>query len=129
MASIVQPDQISAVALDDRAWFVHNPRERVRFRPERHGEFAPVEREGYVVPAFTPPQFSTSVPLSWVAVVELTRLLAIDDMPMASSMRIRFRTVPVRSRAMQQRLAPIYEDVVVHDFLRHHSTLSSDTAA
>ena len=125
----MQSDQISAIALDDRAWFVHHPHARVRFRPERPGEFNPVEAAGHTVPAFAPPQFSPSVPLSWVAVVELTRLLAIDAMPIASSLRIRFRTVPVRSRAMQQRLAPIYEEAVAQDFLLYHSTRSATTAA
>lgn len=121
--------QASAILLADRAWFALHPSARVRFRPERPGEFLPVEAAGHTVPSFAPPHFPTSIPLSWVAVVELTRLLVIEDMPAASSLRIRFRTVPIRSRVMQQSLALIYEDVVVHDFLRHHSTLSSDNAA
>ena len=121
--------QASAILLADRAWFALHPRARVRLRPERPGEFLPVEAAGHTVPSFAPPHFSTSIPLSWVAVVELTRLLVIEDMLTASSLRIRFRTVPIRSRAMQQRLAPIYEDAVVQDFLRHHPTLSSDIAA
>ena len=126
---LVPPEETSSVALADRIWFELHPHERVRFRPERRGEFSAVEAAGHTVPAFAPPQLSASIPLTWVAVVELTRLLVIEDQPNASTLRIRFRTAPIRSRAMQQRLAPVYEAAVVQDFLRHHPTLSVTTAA
>lgn len=126
---LVPFDQASAVLLADRAWFSTHPQVRVRFRPECPGEFSLLEAAGNTVPFYAPPEFSPLIPLSWVAVVELTRLLGMEDQTNASSLRIRFRTVPIRSRAMQQRLAPAYEEVVVHDVLRHHPSLTATAAA
>ena len=119
----------SAVVLTDRAWFAAHPQARVRFRPERPGEFSPFEAAGHTVPAFAPPQFPHDIPLSWVAVIELTRLLGIADQTDTSSLRIRLRTVPIRSRALQRRLIPVYEQAVIQDFVRHHSTVAVAPAA
>ena len=121
--------EVSAAVLSDRAWFAHHPHARVRFRPERPGEFFPLEAAGHSVPAFTPHQHAPEIPLSWVAVLELSRLLGIEDQADLSSCRVRLRTIPIRSKAMQHRLAPVYEEAVLKDFLLHYSTDHSTTAA
>ena len=122
-------DQAVRTVIGDRMWFSRHTQARVRFRPERPGEFSPLEAAGHTVPAFIPRILSPATPLSWVAVIELTRALTTDEQADQPSLRIRLRTVPIRSRELQMRLAPLYEKAVVQDFLRHHPTLSSANAA
>ena len=121
--------EASAAVHADRLWFSHNPSARVRFRAQRPAEFHPLETLGHTVPSFLPPEFPETELLNWVAVIELSRSLGIDHQTGGAGLRIRLRTVPIRSRALQRRLAPVYEEAVVLDFLRHNPMFSSRHAA
>ena len=121
--------QASAVVIADRAWFLLHSEARVRFRPETVGEFSPLESCGHTVPVFLPPEFSAATALTWVAVIELSRCLDLATDSDGSSLRIRLRTLPIRSRALQRRLAPIYEEAVVQDFLLHTQPVFAEFAA
>lgn len=121
-------DQASAAVAGDRAWFSRNPGVRIRFRVARPGEFTPLEAAGHVVPALVPSGVDPAAPLTWVAVIELSRCLGTEQPADGSSIRVRLRTVPIRSRSLQRRLASVYEHAVVQDFLLQ-AALGSLTAA
>ena len=87
----------SNILHNDRCWFDRHPNAVVRFRRQRVGEFADLHAKGDQAPVFRP-SFSSEEALTWVAVVDLFQLLR--DSKAASDgtrMRLRLRTIPLRS--------------------------------
>ena len=84
---------------NDRCWFDRHPNAVVRFRRQRVGEFADLHAKGDQAPVFRP-SFSSEEALTWVAVVDLFQLLR-DSKAAADGtrMRLRLRTIPIRSIA------------------------------
>ena len=109
--------------LEDRVWFSRHPQALVRFRPSRDHEVQALTKAGFPQPVFIPPGLSSSELPTWVAVVELTRVLAVPGSLDGASIRIRLFTVPIRSRTLQKRLAPLFLQAVVDDFLAEYSQL------
>ena len=115
----------SDVLAADRAWFFAHPSERLRFRQEIPGEFSALEEDGHEIPFFLPPGLRRPSSQAWVVVIELSRLMGLSESSDGSSLRVRFRTAPIRSGAMQRRLAPFYEEAVRQDFLLNHPYISA----
>ena len=93
---------------DDRIWFQNNPSAVVRFRRTIAGEFQAVANHGGDIPVFRPSFCRTEAPTSWVAVVDLMRLVDSGEMqPDEPTARLRlkvpaFRTADRRRRAEQE---------------------------
>ena len=87
----------SNILHNDRCWFDRHPNAVVRFRRQRVGEFADLHAKGDQAPVFRP-SFSSEEALTWVAVVDLFQLLR-DSKAAADGtrMRLRLRTIPIRS--------------------------------
>ncbi len=87
--------------VNDRNWFDQHPREIVRFRPALNQEFQQFEELEELPPTFLPSGFSETLPKSWVAVVEIMRMIDAAYGPLEGSLRLRICTVPIRSKANQ----------------------------
>ena len=107
----------AAAVASDRLWFFRHPNALVRFRPVRSGEFLSLESQGEVPPFYVPEALGVKAPLTWVAVVDLTRCLREDRDDPDLRLRVRLLTVPLRSRAMQRIWAPCYLRAVLGDLL------------
>ena len=94
----------SAIA-NDHNWFDQHPKEIVRFRPARNQEFQQFEELEELPPTFIPSGYSETVPKSWVAVVEIMRLMDAAHGSIHGSLRLRICTVPIRSKANQANAA------------------------
>ena len=88
----------------DRDWFERHPQAVVRFRRQHPHEFLPLTQQGHCPPVFKP-SFSTEPEeaATWVAVVDLLQLLqdpgSFTD---PSRLRLRMRTIPLRSAQQRQ---------------------------
>ena len=87
--------------INDRNWFDQHPREIVRFRPALNQEFQQFEELDELPPTFLPSGFSETLPKSWVAVVEIMRMIDAAYGQLHGSLRLRICTVPIRSKANQ----------------------------
>ena len=108
---------LSVAVKSDRIWFRNHPNALIRFRRARRGEFAHLERNGQAPPFFVPSALRGKAPLTWVAVVDLTRILRGEREDPNLSLRVRFLTVPLRSRSLQRAWAPLYLKAVLSDLL------------
>ncbi len=98
----------------DRLWFASRPTYMVRFRPRRPGDFGlmPPDVEP---PTFVPHHLAPNAPLTWVAVVDLFRALGLPSGD--GALRVRMRTVPIRSRRLQAQMAEVFAIAVCQDLL------------
>jgi hypothetical protein len=86
----------------------------VRFRPQQTADFRLIP-PGVEPPCFVPSRINTDAPLSWVAVVDLVRALGLP--PGDGGMRVRIRTVPIRSRRLQAQMSEEFAIAVCRDLL------------
>jgi hypothetical protein len=86
----------------------------VRFRPQRPADFRLIP-SGVEPPSYVPPQLDPDAPLSWVAVVDLCRALGFP--PGDGGLRVRLRTVPIRSRRLQAQMSEEFAIAVCRDLL------------
>ncbi len=86
----------------------------VRFRPQRTADFCLFPPD-FDPPCFVPSHINTAAPLSWVAVVDLFRALGLP--PGDGGMRVRIRTVPIRSPRLQAQMAEEFAIAVCQDLL------------
>ena len=100
----------------DRLWFERHPHARVRFRRVFPGEFTALQTAGKQVPNYLPPGVDPATPCIWVAVVDLSRLLGSS--PGDGVLRARIRTVPIRSRRLQQAAAELLQEDVLAEVLQ-----------
>jgi hypothetical protein len=105
---------LSGVLESDRRWFARRPSCMVRFRPQLPGDFG-LMPSAIEPPLYIPPQLDPGAPLTWVAVVDLCRVLAVS--PGDGGLRVRMRTVPIRSRRLQAQMAEEFAIAVCHDLL------------
>ena len=81
------------------------------------GEFRPLSQQQQNPPVFVPPGVDATAPLSWVAVVHLSRILDPDQASAVGSIRARICTVPIRSRRLQAQMAQVFAIAVCRDVL------------
>lgn len=86
----------------------------VRFRPQRPGDFGLIP-PGVEPPSFVPLQLDPDAPLTWVAVVDVCRALGLPSGEAA--LRVRMRTVPIRSRRLQAQMSEEFAIAVCRDLL------------
>ena len=96
---------MQSAIINDRNWFDQHPKEIVRFRPALNQEFQQFEELEELPPTFIPSGYSETVPKSWVAVVEIMRLMDAAHGSIHGSLRLRICTVPIRSKANQANAA------------------------
>lgn len=101
----------------DREWFERCPTRLVRFRPERRADFEHLTIHGHEPPAFIPEGLDPTVPLTWVAVVDVLRAIGVSCSPHHEAIRSRIRTVPIRGRALQAAMAEVFAIAVCQDLL------------
>ena len=106
---------------NDRRWFERHPEAVVRFRRARAGEFHPVLAMGESIPTFIPPGFQTSAPLNWVAVVELMRALGETSHSQEGSIRVRVRTISIRSKLHQAKASTALTRAIATELLQQVS--------
>ena len=100
----------------DRLWFERHPHARVRFRRVFPGEFTALQTAGKQVPNYLPPGVDPATPRIWVAVVDLSRVLGSS--PGDGVLRARIRTVPIRSKRLQQAAAELLQEAVLAEVLQ-----------
>ena len=105
------------VSSSDKQWFQRHPTRLVRFRPERRADFELLSLQGQEPPAFIPDGLDPTVPLTWVAVVDVLRATGLPAVPHQVAIRARIRTVPIRSRALQASMAEVFAIAVCRDLL------------
>jgi hypothetical protein len=86
----------------------------VRFRPLHPCDFGLIPL-GVEPPSFVPAQLDPDAPLTWVAVVDLFRALGLPSGD--GALRVRMRTVPIRSRRLQARMSEEFAIAVCRDLL------------
>jgi hypothetical protein len=101
----------------DRLWFGRHPLAVVRFRPVARAEFRALALRHQQPPSFVPPGLDAAVPCTWVAVVDLVRTLDPGAISAEGSIRCRIRTVPIRSRQLQARMADVFVKAVCRQLL------------
>jgi hypothetical protein len=119
MRRLIRQHQARALSMrvlvdGDRRWFASRPECMVRFRPQRSGDFGLIP-SGAQPPSFVPPQLDPDAPLTWVAVVDLWRALGLPSED--GGLRVRMRTVPIRSRRLQAQMAEEFAIAVCRDLL------------
>ena len=83
---------------NDRIWFQNNPEAVIRFRRAFAAEFQSVVKHGGQIPVFRPSFCRSKATTSWVAVVDLMRLIEPGDVePDKPTARIRLRIPALRS--------------------------------
>ena len=87
---------------NDSLWFQKHPDKIVRFRRSAGGEFQPVLNHGEEPPSFRPSFSRSNAPLTWVAVIDLMRLLGEPHDHEAPRVRLRLRIPALRSTHNQQ---------------------------
>jgi hypothetical protein len=98
----------------DRLWFANRPVRIVRFRPQRPGDFV-LMPPGQEPPCYVPSQLAVQTSLTWVAVVDVCRALGLPSGDVG--LRVRMRTVPIRSRRLQTQMAEEFAIAVCRDLL------------
>ena len=89
---------------DDRVWFQINPSAVVRFRRTVTGEFQAITDHGGEAPIFRPSFCRSEAPTSWVAVVDLMRLVDTGDLgPYEHTARLRIKVPALRSNDRKRR--------------------------
>ena len=101
----------------DRLWFALHLQAVVRFRPVARTEFRALALRQQQPPSFVPPGLDAAVPCTWVAVVDLVRALDPGATAAEGSIRCRIRTVPIRSRQLQARMADVFVKAVCRQLL------------
>ena len=110
---------------DDRIWFQNNPAEVVRFRRAVSGEFQAIANHGGEVPIFRPAFCRPEAPTSWVAVVDLMRLVDTGDFePNEPSARLRLRIPALRSIDRRRRAERELKQAITAELL---ASLEADT--
>ena len=120
--------QLRSLRQADSDWFRRNPGRIVRFRPERKADFASLS-PSEALPTFIPHQLDAEGPLSWVAVVDVCRAIAIPAE--SGALRSRVRTLPIRSRRLQLCLEEEFAIAVCQELLNqlHSPEIPLSTAA
>jgi hypothetical protein len=108
----------------DRKWFELHPNATVRFRPQAEGEFSELTQQGHTIPTFIPSTFKPGSPLEGVAVIDLTRLIDGDQSQGGERIRIRLRTITIRSRKHKENVAKELQKAVAQELI----TLITNTA-
>ena len=123
MTSKTKPERslVRSIAAD-REWFEHHPNATVRFRPQGDGEFSELTEQGHTIPTFIPSGFKSGSPLMGVAVVDLTRLTGCDQSQGPERIRVRIRTVTIRSRKHREKVAKELQRAVTEELI----TLTDD---
>jgi len=101
----------------------------VRFRPAKTGDFALLLDQSKVPPAYVPPGLDASVPMTWVAVVDMLRATGLPSPPDGGSLRTRIRTVPIRSRRLQAEMAEVFAIAVCRDVLAQLQQAAAELVA
>ncbi len=78
---------------------------------------------------FVPPGVDATAPLSWVAVVHLSRILDPDQGSAEGSIRARICTVPIRSKRFQAQMAQVFAEAVCRDLLAELSPPAATSGA
>lgn len=110
-------NRLCRILSSDSDWFQRHPSRLLCFRPLASVERLELFRLGHAFPALVPPGFPSDMPLSWVVVADLYRILGLESV---AAMRCRIATVPIRSRSLQVSLTPFYVDTILDDFMTHH---------
>ena len=112
----------------DREWFKHHPKATVRFRPQADGEFSDLTQQGHAIPTFIPSAFNPGSPLEGVAVIDLTRLIDGDQNQGHGRIRIRLRTVAIRSKKHRENVAKELQRAVAEELITLMTGTASNTA-
>ena len=110
--------------LSDRDWFERHPHAVVRFRRQHRHEFSALSRQGHSPPVFKP-SFSTKPDeaATWVAVVDLLQLLQTPgSCGNPSRLRLRMRTIPLRSAQQRQQARRELIQAVASELLNQELT-------
>ena len=109
--------------LSDRDWFERHPHAVVRFRRQQRHEFSALSRQGHSPPVFKP-SFSTEPEeaATWVAVVDLLQLLQDPSCGDPSRLRLRMRTIPLRSAQQRQQARRELIQAVANELLNQELT-------
>ena len=115
---------------DDRIWFQNNPSAVVRFRRTIAGEFQAVANHDGDIPVFRPSFCRAEAPTSWVAVVDLIRLVDSGEMkPNEPTARLRLRIPALRSIARKRRAERELKQAIAAELLANHETDADPIAA
>ena len=110
---------------DDRIWFESHPSAVVRFRRAVAGEFQAVIDQGGDAPIFRPSFCRSEAPTSWVAVVDLIRLIQPGEVePCEPTARVRLRIPALRSIVRKRRAERELTQAIAVELL---STLEEET--
>ena len=109
--------------LSDRDWFERHPHAVVRFRRQHRNEFSALNRRGHSPPVFKP-SFSTEPEeaATWVAVVDLLQLLQDPSCGDPSRLRLRMRTIPLRTAQQRQQARRELIQAVANELLNQGLT-------
>ena len=110
--------------LSDRNWFERHPQAVVRFRRQHLHEFSALSHQGHTPPIFKP-GFSTKPDeaATWVAVVDLLQLLQTPgSCGNPSRLRLRMRTIPLRSAQQRQQARRELIQAVANELLNQELT-------
>lgn len=115
--------------LSDRDWFERHPHAVVRFRRQHRNEFSALSRQGHSPPVFKP-SFSTGPEeaATWVAVVDLLQLLQDPSCGDPSRLRLRMRTIPLRSAQQRQQARRELIQAVASELLNQEHTHEARSA-
>lgn len=115
---------------DDRIWFNNNPSAVVRFRRAVTGEFQAVTNRGLEPPVFRPSFCRSEATVSWVAVVNLIRLVGIEkEKPQEPTARLRLRIPALRSLDRQRRAEQELKQAIAAELLASLETQHGEVAA
>ena len=110
---------------NDRIWFQNNPEAVVRFRRAFRAEFQSIVRHGKETPVFRPSFCRSEAPTSWVAVVDLIRLIQPGEVePSELTARVRLRIPALRSIVRKRRAERELTQAIAVELL---STLEEET--
>ena len=108
---------LGATVAADREWFERHPSATVRLRKETTSDFSDLINQGHEVPTFIPRSFDQHTRLTGVAVINLTRLIEANTRNDSGAIRIRLRTVAVRSKKHRQLLTEELQRAVAEDLI------------
>lgn len=110
-------NSLAATVAADREWFERHPNATVRLRKETTSDFADLINQGHEVPTFMPRSFHQHTRLTGVAVINLTRLIDAKARNDLGTIRVRLRTVAVRSKKHRQLLAEELQRAVAEELI------------
>ena len=104
-----------SISRSDRLWFARHQQSLVRFRPSRAREFDQLLSLGLEPSLLIPPGFDPSLPATWVAVIDLVRVLVPSEAEQGYGFRVRISTIPIRSAALKASLSPLFVQAALRD--------------